>query len=83
MGFEFKIIGKRVEGGIAIKDGDDSYAYAYTKAAVGMAVGLDIRTSIDWVPERTSWLVNGILKAGSVVREPQAVARVIYQTISA
>jgi hypothetical protein len=83
MGFEFKIIGQRSEGGIAKVDSVDSYAYAYPKAAVGMAVGLDIRTSIDWVPERTSWLVNGILKAGAVVREPQGIARVIYQTVPA
>jgi hypothetical protein len=78
MGFKFKIIGTRAEGGITQTDANNHFAYFYTKASVGMAIGLDIRTSIDWVPERTSWLVNGLLKAGAVVREPQAVIKLQY-----
>ena len=79
MGFKFKIIGSRAgEGGITQTGATDQLAYFYPQAAVGMAVGLDIRTSIDWIPERTSWLANGLLKAGSVVREPNAIFKCQY-----
>ena len=79
LGFTFKIIGDRTgEGGITQTDATNHFAYFYPKAAVGMAVGLDIRTSIDWVPERTSWLCNGLLKAGAVVRDPNAIFKCQY-----
>jgi len=82
MGFKFKIIGVRNgEGGITGEgSATDQYAFFYTKSAIGMAIGIDIRTSIDWIPERTSWLVNGLLKAGAVSRENQAIAKVLYST---
>jgi hypothetical protein len=84
MGFDWKIIDIREEGGIAnVTDGAIGtrveYIYAYAKPAVGCAVGIDIRTSIDWVPERTSWLVNGLLKAGACVIEAKAVARASFK----
>jgi hypothetical protein len=45
------------------------------KASIGYAVGIDAKTTIDWVPQKTSWLANGMLKAGAVVREAAGIVR--------
>lgn len=72
MGFDFiKIGARRAEGGLA---GSGLDAYAFTKESVGLAVGIDEEYSVDWIPERTSWLCNGMLKAGSVIIDPEGTA---------
>jgi len=77
MGFEFKVIGSRTEGGLpgaaAVRQ-----AFTWQKTAVGLAIGIDLKTTIDWVAQKTSWLANGIYKAGAVAREPQGITRIIY-----
>lgn len=75
MGFNFVKIGAtRLEGGL----GNSVDAYMFHKPALGLAVGIDERLSVDWVPERTSWLCNGILKAGSVIIDPEGTAKISY-----
>jgi hypothetical protein len=87
LGFDWKIMDIRDEGGLPnATDGADGTRvetmYAYAKPAIGVAVGLDIRTSIDWVPERTSWLCNGLLKAGAVVIEDRAICKATYKSVA-
>lgn len=77
MGFKIKQIGTRTEGGLP-GAAAARQAFAWQKQAVGIAVGIDMKTTIDWVAQKTSWLANGIYKAGAVVREPQGVFRAIY-----
>lgn len=77
MGFKFHVIGTRDEGGLP-GVAADRVAYAYCKSAVGLAIGIDMKTTIDWVAQKTSWLCNGMLKAGAVVREPQGVVKLQY-----
>lgn len=64
VGFKFHLIESRSEGGLPANK-----VYAYHKSAVGYAVGLDMKTSVDWIAQKTSWLCNGMLKAGAVARE--------------
>lgn len=77
MGFKFKKIGTRTEGGLP-GAASDRVAFAYQKSAIGLAIGLDMKTTIDWVAQKTSWLANGIFKAGAVAREPQGVCKIVY-----
>lgn len=77
MGFNICILGSRVEGGLP-GSASDRKAFAYHKAAVGYAVGIDMKTTIDWVAQKTSWLANGMLKAGAVLRENAGVVRIGY-----
>jgi hypothetical protein len=72
MGFEFHLIETRDEGGLPANT-----TFAYHKAAVGYAVGLDMKTSIDWVAQKTSWLCNGMLKAGAVAREGAGLVEIL------
>lgn len=77
MGFEFHKIGTRKEGGLP-GVAADRIAFAYHKPAIGLAIGLDMSTTIDWVAQKTSWLANGIFKAGAVAREPQGIVKIQY-----
>ena len=71
VGFTFKLIDDRTEGGLPA-----NVNYAWHKAAVGLAVGMDIQTRIDWVAQKTSWLCNGMLKAGAVAREGNGIVQI-------
>lgn len=77
MGFTWHVIGTRAEGGLPGVTGDE-IAFAYMKSAIGLAIGIDMKTSVDWVPQKTSWLANGMFKAGSVAREPQGIIKIQY-----
>jgi len=77
LGFKFHIIGTRKEGGLPGVAADRT-AFAYHKAAIGLAIGIDMKTTIDWVAQKTSWLANGMFKAGSVAREAQGIVKIQY-----
>lgn len=65
VGFKWKTMGTRSEGGLP-KASNVRTSYAYHKWAIGLAVGIDHRTEVNYIPEKTSWLANGIFSAGSV-----------------
>lgn len=77
VGFKFHVIGTRAEGGLPGVTTDE-IAFAWCKSAVGLAVGIDMKTTIDWVAQKTSWLANGMMKAGAVAREPQGIVKLQY-----
>lgn len=78
LGMEFKVLGTRTEGGLPAPS--DQQAFAWHKAAIGYAVGkIDMMTKVDWVPQKTSWLSNGMLRSGAVLRENAGVTRINYQ----
>lgn len=66
MGFNFITIGDRSEGGLAGGGaGSTRVVYAYHKMAVGMAEAMAIRSEINYIPEKTSWLVSSMFSAGA------------------
>lgn len=76
MGFNFVTVGaRRLEGGLG---GSGVIAYMLEANSVGLASGINERISVDWIPERTSWLTNGILKAGSVIIDPEGTAKINF-----
>ena len=67
MGFTFNVIGDRAEGGLAGGgSGVDRTVYAYHKMAVGMAEAMAVRSEINYIPEKTSWLVASMFSAGAI-----------------
>jgi len=76
-GFEIHVVGSRTEGGLTIATNTVN-SYFYHKEAVGLAIGIEMKTSIDYIPERTSFLCNGMLKAGAVVRDVDGIVQVDY-----
>jgi len=44
-----------------------------------MAIGIDIKTEVNYVAQKTSWLCNGVMKAGAVSRDGDGIVSVSYQ----
>jgi hypothetical protein len=65
LGFKFICFEDRDEGGI-VTTTNVTKNFAFHKDAIGLAVGLDMRTEMNYIPEKTSWLINGLYSAGSV-----------------
>jgi len=78
-GFEIHVVGTRTEGGLSVSSSNVVDSYFYHKEAVGLAIGIEMKTSIDYIPERTSFLCNGMLKAGAVVRDADGIIKVEYK----
>lgn len=77
MGFKFRVIGTRAEGGLP-GVAADRVAFAWHKSAVGLAIGIDMKTTVDWVAQKTAWLANGMFKAGAIAREAQGIVKIQY-----
>lgn len=77
LGFKFVMIEDRDEGGLSIAAGDIRKNFAYHKSAIGLAIGMNMQTKIDWVPEKTSWLVNGTFSAGAVGIDDAGIIEVL------
>nr|AKH47350.1 hypothetical protein DVVG_00002 [uncultured marine virus] len=68
MGFQFHMIETRDEGGLPLSTNDRS-CYAYhggSRGAMGLAVGINFRTEVAYINEKTSWLSNGLFSAGAI-----------------
>lgn len=65
VGFQFHMIEDRDEGGLPLV-GNSRTLYAWHQDAIGLAIGLNMRTEINYIPEKTSWLINGVMSAGAV-----------------
>ena len=75
-GFKFIFIADNAEGGITEGAGDVYDGYAFHMDAVGMAIGIDFKTEINYVAEKTSWLCNGLYKAGAVAIDETGIVKV-------
>ena len=76
-GFQFVVIESRDEGGLT-EASNVVDSWFFQRPAIGLAIGIDMKTEINWIPERTAWLSNGMLKAGSVVRDEGGLVKVQY-----
>lgn len=75
MGFSWKVIEDRDEGGIPVTTGN-AESFAYHKKAVGLAIGIDIKAEVNYIAHKTSWLCNGVMKAGAVSRNGNGIVSV-------
>lgn len=81
-GFNVVVLEDRAEGGLTVAT-DVVSGYAFSRDAIGLAVGIDMKTSIDYVPQKTSWLCNGMLKAGAAVRDASGLIEIKYDATPA
>jgi hypothetical protein len=77
-GFQIEVIDDRDEGGLPLVSTTRT-CFAFERSAVALAVGVEPRVATDWVPEKTAWLVNQVLKAGAVVVDALGVIEIATQ----
>ena len=75
LGFNFHTIGDRDEGGLPISSGDRK-VYAFHRDAIGMAEGIAPKTEINYIPEKTSFLVSSMFSAGSVAIDAEGIVEI-------
>jgi hypothetical protein len=76
LGFQFHVLGDRSEGGLAIDGSLDRTCFAFHSQAIGYGEGLGMRTEINYIPEKTSWLVNEVFSAGAVAIDAEGIVSI-------
>lgn len=78
MGFEFCMIEDRTEGGLPLATNNRT-CFAFhggAMGAIGLAVGVDFRTEVNYIPEKTSWLAAGLFAAGAIAIDDNGIVDV-------
>lgn len=75
LGFTFHVLGDREEGGLPIASGDRK-VFAFHRDAVGMAEGIAPKTEINYIPEKTSFLVASMFSAGAVAIDAEGIVQI-------
>jgi|TARA_B100000073_G_scaffold186143_2_gene154102 N4-gp56 family major capsid protein len=75
LGFRIIVVGDRSEGGLPLSTNDRT-VFAFHKSAMGMAEGMGIKTEINYVPEKTSFLVNSMFSAGAVAIDDEGIVKI-------
>lgn len=76
LGFTFHVLGDRSEGGLAIDGSLDRTCFAFHKDAVGYGEGIGMRTEINYIAEKTSWLVNEVFSAGAIAIDAEGIVSI-------
>lgn len=72
MGMNIRVIPTMTEGGLP-KTGNIRTAFAWHKMSSGFAVGMDMRTEINYLPRETSWFVNGLFFGGAAAVDTRGI----------
>lgn len=75
-GFNWVVLEDRAEGGLPSISTNIRECFAYDKAAVGLATALEPSTRVDFIPERYSYLSQGVLKAGAAIIDTKGVVEI-------
>jgi hypothetical protein len=76
LGFTFHTLGDRDEGGLPIDGSDDRTVYAFHRESLGMAEGISPKTEINYVPEKTSFLIASMFSAGAVAIDDEGIVKI-------
>lgn len=76
LGFTFHTMGDRDEGGLPIDGSNDRTLYAFHRDALGMAEGIAPKTEINYVPEKTSFLIASMFSAGAVAIDDEGIVKI-------
>lgn len=68
LGFNIISIEDRSEGGLpyASNEYECYFFHGGSMGSVGLAVGIDFKTEVNYIAEKTSWLANGLYCAGAI-----------------
>jgi len=75
LGFTFHVLGDRSEGGLAIDGSLDRTVFAFHKDSIGYAEGIAPKTEINYIPEKTSFLVNAIFSATATTIDAEGIVQ--------
>lgn len=68
--------GPGATGGLP-KTSDTRTCFMWAKPAMGWAMGIDLRTTVDWIALKRSWLISADFKGNSVIIDDNGVVPVL------
>lgn len=74
LGFRFIMLGDRDEGGLPLPSTRTSFAFH--RDAVGMGISMNQKSEINYVPEKTSFLVSSMFSAGAVAIDDEGIVKI-------
>ena len=74
LGFKFITIGDRDEGGLPLPS--TRTCFAFHRDAVGLGISMNQRSEINYVPEKTSFLVSSMFSAGAVAIDDDGIVKI-------
>ena len=74
MGFKFVTLGDRDEGGLPLPS--TRTCFAFHRDAVGVGIGMNQKSEINYVPEKTSFLVSSMFSAGAVAIDDEGIVKI-------
>lgn len=77
LGFQFHVLGDRAEGGLAIDGNLDRTCFAFHKDAIGYGEGIAPKTEINYIPEKTSFLVASMFSAGATAIDAEGIVSIV------
>jgi len=75
LGFTFHLLGDRTEGGLPIDGSLDRKVFAFHKDSIGYAEGIAPRTEINYIAEKTSFLVNAVFSATATAIDAEGIVQ--------
>ena len=66
LGFSILMLGDRDEGGLTKDGSNDRLAYAFHKSALGLGMSMGQKTEVNYIPDKTSYLVSSMFSGGAV-----------------
>ena len=76
LGFRFITMSDRDEGGLAIDGSNDRICFAFHKDAMGLGISMNQTSRVDYIAEKTSFLVASMFSAGSVAIDADGIVKV-------
>lgn len=77
LGFTFHVLGDRSEGGLIIDGSLDRTCFAFHKDAIGYGEGIAPKTEINYIPEKTSFLVASMFSAGAKTIDAEGIVSIV------
>ena len=78
MGFTFHIVCDRDEGGLPLATADRT-CFAFHRSAIGVGVGIAPKTEINYIPQKTSFLITAMLSMGAGAIDVDGIVDVICE----
>jgi N4-gp56 family major capsid protein len=76
LGFNVVTLGDRDEGGLPVDGSSDRTCYAFHRDAVGLGVGMGQTSRVDYIAEKTSYLVASMFSAGAVAIDDEGIVTI-------
>jgi hypothetical protein len=74
LGFKFIMLGDRDEGGLPLPSTRTSFAFH--RDAVGLGISMNQKSEINYVPEKTSFLVASMFSAGAIAIDDEGIVKI-------